>query len=283
MKRRYYLLFLTAFLLSFGATFKPVLVPGKYPVKPEGSWAMVNFPKDSFHSDNVQVFSSEKPEKLKLEIPEDRFAGFHFGKIVLGNAGTVYDFVIGNQNSYFFDALFIDQDQNGVITTKEEVKMEEQQNVALGFTRQILEAQTKLDVAYRLSQGAKIKRTLSLTMTFFYQKTPDALLTLYMVRNNTFLVGTGMTAKDPVFFALVDADGNGNYNDYGVDMIFFDKNGDNRFDYLKEKQTLAELQEIYGMDRKKGIYRFIVSPWPTQLGIIDGLESFNLKDYEPAS
>lgn len=283
MKKGCYLLFLALFILSLGATFRPVLLPGTYQVKPEGSWEMVHFPKNSFHNDNVFIFSSEKPEHLRLELPEGRYAGYQYGKIALGNAGTVYDFVIGNQNSYFFDSLFIDLDQNGVITLQEEVKMDEQQNIAMGFTRQILQAQVKFDVNYDLSSGKQIQRTLAIVLTFFYQKTPDSLMVFYTVRNNTLLVGTGMTSKDPIFFALVDADGNGIYNDYGVDMLLFDRNGDKRFDYVKERQVLAELQELSGLDRKKGIYRFVVPVFPEQIGIVDGLDSFMLQDFEPLS
>lgn len=283
MKKRFYLLFLAVFILSWGATYKPVLVPGTYTVKPEGSWALVDFPKDSYHSEGIQIFLGEKPDKLKIELVDGRFAGYQYGRIALGNAGTVYNFIIGSQNSYFFDSLFIDQDRNGIITPKEEVKMEEKQNVALGYTRQILEAQTKLDVTYRLSSGEELKRTLDISITFFYQKTPDNLIVFYTVKNNTLFVGSGMTGKNPVYFALVDADGNGNYNDYGVDMIFYDLNGDNRFDYTKETRVLAELQELIGMDKKKGIYRFVLGVWPTKLGVIDGQEKFNMKDYEPGS
>ena len=282
MKHWAYILLMACLILSIGATYKPVLTPGIYPVEPNGDWDLVDFPKDTYHPDAFHVFLLQRPEDIKLELPEGKFDDYQFGEITLGNAGTTYQFVIGNQKNYFYDRLYVDLNQDGVITTEEEIELIEQQNIALGYTRQILEAHLTLDVEYALEDDKKTTHELDIVLTFFYQRAQDNVIAFYTVRNNTFLVGTGMGDKNPVYFALVDADGNGIYNDLGIDMLFVDKNGDHRFDYRKETGVLAGLQEMRGPDGKKGIYRLILSAWPGKLGIVDWFAEYDLTDFEAA-
>jgi hypothetical protein len=267
-------------ILAMGASFKPIFLPGVYDLKPEGTWDLVSFPKDVYHYDKFSTYSTSKPANLKLDFPTDRFAGFQYSRFTLGNAGNVFNFVIANQRNYFYDALYIDLDHNGVITAKEEVKIEEKQNVALGYVFQSFEADPKIIVDYRISGGKVIARPLDIKLTFVYQKNSQRAEAFYILKNNTLMTGTTLSEKDPLYFAIADGDNNGCYNDFGNDLVFFDRNGDRKFDYVKESQPLAELQDIK-VNRKTNIYRLVLSPWPVKLGIISINQTYKLADFEP--
>lgn len=284
MKRWMILLISLCLLLAIGASFKPVFVPGSYEVKPDGSWDSVEFPKDVYHTDKFSAFSQDQPANLKLEIPEGKFASYQFGRVLLGDAGTAYNFVIGNQKNFFYDTLYFDLDRNGVITVKEEVKLDEKQNIALGYVFQIFSADPKLKVDYRSSNGKTVTRELDIRMTFVYEKNSERANAFFLVRNSTLFTGTTLSENgSPLVFAIADGDANGCYNDFGTDLVFYDKNRDNKFNYVKESQTLAELQEMKGPDRKKDIYRLILFPWPTKLMIVPGIDKVNPADVEPRS
>lgn len=282
MKRWTGIIIAVGLLLAMGAAFKPIFVPGSYDVKPDGTWDLVQFTKDNYHIDKPSTFSMIQPDGLKLELPEGKFVAYQYGKIALGNAGNVFNFVIGNQKNYFYDTLYIDLDHNGIITTKEEVKLEEKQNIAQGYVIQILTADARLNVDYSLTNGKILTRPLDMVLTFFYEKNAELTNTFYIIHNNTLFTGTTLAENgSPLFFAIADGDNNGCYNDFGTDIVFYDKNHDNKFDYVKESQTLAELQEMKGEDRKKDIYRLNLFAWPTRLVITPGKSPINPADVEP--
>jgi hypothetical protein len=280
MKRWIGLFAALGLVLTMGASFKPVFIPGVYDVKPDKHWDIVDYPKTEYHYGKFSTYSPYKPAHLKLELPADRFAGFQYGWFTLGNAGNVFYFVIANQRSYFYDAFYIDLDRNGVITPKEEVRMEEKQSVALGYVFQTYEAEFQVNVDYRLSQGKQITRPLDLKLTFVYQKNAQRAEAFYILKNNTLFTGTTLSEKDPLYFAIADGDSNGCYNDFGVDIVFFDRNRDGKFEYGKESQPLAELQDIR-VGRKSEIHRLVLAPWPLKLGIINTNQAYKYSDFEP--
>lgn len=279
MKRKWLALLLAMFLFALGAGDRPTLTPGIYAVKPEKGWDRVVFGKGERHRQPVKYFISEQTKDLRLDLPKERFASFSFSHFPLGNAGTEYTLVVGSQNRYFFDTLYIDLNRDGVISPQEEIKMHERQNIALGYTVQELEAETSLNVTYRTSTGKHVEHPLDIRLTFYYGKFSDEPVIFYMIQNDTFLQGTGLSGGKPMIFAVVDGNGNGNYNDLGEDLFFYDKNGDGKFQYSKESQILKALHNLK-VGRGNCIYRFIAPVFPGKIGLIDADSGYSMIDFE---
>jgi len=280
VKRRWLIFLVFGLLFAIGAGNRPVLTPGIYPVQPGGDgWDQVVFDKKSNYRPGIKYFTAIQPSDVRLELPKERFASFSFGRFSLGNAGTEYTMVIGSQNRYFFDTLYIDLDRDGVITAREEVKMNERQSVALGYTVQELDAEARLTVAYRTSTGKIVEHPLDIRLIFYYGKFSDEPMVFYMVQNTTFLQGTGLLNGKPLSFALVDGDGNGRYNDWGDDFLFYDKNGDGKYHFGKESQVLNPLHDLK-IGQNNGIYRLIVPVFPAKIGLIAADADYKMADFE---
>ena len=90
--------------------------------------------------------------------------------------------------------------------------------------------------------------------------------------------GMGLNGK-PLSFALVDGDGNGRYNDWGDDFLFYDKNGDGKYHFGKESQVLNPLHDLK-IGQNNGIYRLIVPVFPAKIGLIAADADYKMADFE---
>jgi hypothetical protein len=104
--------------------------------------------------------------------------------------------------------------------------------------------------------------------------------------NATFLDGEihiaiGETVKK-MNIRLIDANGNGCFNDYGADLIMVDLNSNNYFQ-KRESFKLAEFFDFQGSAGEQMQLRIIVPPYPRKIAVISAGQGYNLADLEAES
>jgi hypothetical protein len=290
MRRIILLIILLVFLLiSSGFTFfKKVSVPvnGVYSLKKKTLTYFDLVSKDiNLHANLAELIDS-KPDDLDIEISDfDKLIDPEFGSFRLGNNNKKIWFLMGRDSKGFWSELYIDQNLDYTIDSKERLKtFQTIETQDQGF--KIAEATSLIPILLKVSYKGLTKEFeqnlyfFILTAVYTKNKTSE---TIVKAVNASFFDGQMKVkiGKDEklVKYRILDFDANGCYNDYNNDLIYTDLNNDGFFT-KNEGQTLQEYFSFTDSNKGKKQLHMILLPFPAKFAVTDDSQDFNLSELE---
>ncbi|MGE5604731.1 MAG: hypothetical protein ACM3YE_03460 [Bacteroidota bacterium] len=266
----------------------PIPIEGIYPLKTKTLTIFDLYSQEYRFTYNVAEVVEAKPEKVTIGFDLQRLNDYRFGSFKLGNNNQQTWFVMGKDDQGYWSEFYIDQNNDLKIKESEKIKsFQSGQDRVKGLDRS--QSLTLIPVRIRVSYkglAGEIQKNLYLfilTTVLSKNKASDLLVEAITA---SFLDGEIQVAsgeiKKRINFRLIDANGNGCFNDYGSDLIFFDLNS-NDYYQQNESHKLVEffnLQTITGEEKQ---LRIIVPPFPAKLAVIEADQDYDLLELEAKS
>jgi hypothetical protein len=237
-------------------------------------------------SNTAEVIEA-KPDYLAVQWDAGKLDNVKYGYFKLGNHDQKTWFGFGKNPTTGKLDFYIDQNGDNRLDNKEKVE--------------------SLDVVSHKSSGYAIEEYYSLipaplTVTYkgydrVFQKKLYFFFDIQFAtkKNSTeIMVGTftasflegemtvqaGKTKKQ-MKVRLMDANGNGCFNDYGKDLIYMDINSDDYF-RKRESQPITEFYDFPGPNQQKQQLRFVVLPMPAKVAVVEATADFDRAQLEGA-
>lgn len=279
---------LVAMLLLGCETPMPVPLEGIYQVKNKTLTIFDLSSQEYQYKYNIAEVVESKPAALTLEIDPEQLSDRRFGSFRLGNNRQRTWFVMGRDADGYWSEFYIDQNNDLVIQEKEKVKsFQSGRDRVKGMQR--AQSMTLIPVRIKVSYkglNGEIQKNLYFFMITTVLSKNDASDILVEAITASFFDGeikvlSGETVKR-MNFRLIDANGNGCFNDYGVDLLFIDRNFDHYFQ-AKEGHRLIEFFDLPLSTGGLKQLRIIVPPYPARVGVIEADQEYDLGDFEAQS
>jgi hypothetical protein len=264
----------------------PLPLPDFYPVKLRNLtfFDLVSKDLDMLQWNQAELTESKPPE-LEVNLGELDLTEGKFGCFKFGNLGQKVWFWMRKDSDGYWSEFYIDQDRDQQIEKNERVKgFQTGQDSFQGIQRfQALSlVPVSLKVAY---QGAKAEFERNL---YFFIRTG-----VYQKKNLADSMVSAVTAgflegefKVPdrggskmVKFRIMDANGNGCFNDYGTDLLMMDLNRDGYF----RKKEIDKLAEYVVSSDKKHQWRVVVPPFPAKIAVVEVAAEIDSVALEPSA
>ncbi len=230
----------------------------------------------------AELFES-KPEDLEVDIGDLDLSEVKYGCFQLGNHGQKIWFFMGKDDEDYWSEFYIDQNLDQRIEKKEKIKgFQTGQNLVRGIRS--MEALSLVPVSITVSyKGIKTefeKKLYFFIKTGIYKKN-DLSDTIVTAITASFLEGEFNIPENGklrlVKFRIIDVNGNGCFNDYGIDFLMMDLNHDGYF-RKNESDKLAEYP--YSSDKRQQ-WRIIVPPFPAKIAVINAISEMDPSILEP--
>ncbi len=237
---------------------------------------------------NVAEVVEAKPEKLTIGFDLKQLTEYRFGSFRLGNNNNRTWFVMGKDDQGYWSEFYIDQNNDLEIKENEKIKsFQSGQDKVKGLDRSqsLSLIPIRIRVSYKGSAGEIYKNLYFFIITTVLSKNNASDLLVEAI-TASFLDGeiqvvSGETAKR-MNFRLIDANGNGCFNDYGTDLIFIDQNFDDYY-HSNESHKLVEFFDLSAASGDEKQLRIIVPPYPAKIAIIEAGQDYDLADFEAVS
>lgn len=279
-----------ASFLFVGFTRKPPIpAEGIYPVKLR-SLTIFDLRTDEMKRIfGVQAELTEtKPDYLKIDPELAEIKQVRFGSFKVGNNEQKVWFLITKDPQGYWAGIYIDQNADNRIAVNERVR-----GVETGYGKEgkneYFAAITDIPVPIRVSfKGANSeiqkKQYFFVQIKTYFKK--KELESFAIMVSSSFLDGemrvvAGREVKN-VRFRIIDADGNGCFNDFGKDHLMLDVNNDGYMD-TKEVWPLTEYYTVIGPDKQRKQLRMVVPPHPAKIAVVGATENVDWAQLEPAS
>lgn len=237
---------------------------------------------------NVAEIVESKPEKLSIGFDLNKLSEYRFGSFILGNNSQRTWFVMGKDEQGYWSEVYIDQNNDFIIKENEKVKSFQsgQDKVKrLDRYQSMSMIPVKIRVSYKCSTGEIQKNLYFFILTTVYSKkgTSDLLAEAITASflDGQIDVASGETVKK-MNFRLIDANGNGCFNDYGIDLMFIDLNFNNYFQ-KRESFRLVEFFDFPVSAAEQKQLRIIVPPYPAKIAVIGADQEYDLNSLEATS
>lgn len=266
----------------------PVPVQGVYPLKTK---TLTIF---DLYSQEYQIYYNRaevveaKPEKITIGFDLQGLNDYRFGSFKLGNNNQRTWFVMGKDDQGYWSEFYIDQNNDLQIKENEKIKsFQSGQDRVKGLDRSqsltLIPVRTK--VSYKGLTGEIQKNLYLFILTTVLSKNNASDLLVEAI-TASFLDGeiqvTSGEVKKRINFRLIDANGNGCFNDYGVDLIFFDLDADDYYHH-NEGHKLVEFFNFKTPTGAEKQFRIIVPPYPAKMAIIEADQEYDLVELEAKS
>jgi hypothetical protein len=288
MRKFLYLAVIGLGLLSFGFTWKyPVPLEGNYPLK------LKTLTIFDLSSGEIPIFGSmaeltdSKPDFLAIDgIESQQFSRVKFGNFRFGNNEVKCWFMIAQNSAGYWDSFYLDQNLDNRLTKKEEIKsFQTNRRKKSGYA--IWQADSLIPVSVKISYKG-ITREYQQNLYFFISTIAESKKDEYHVSavaySASFLEGEFKAATNKgnrlYKFIIIDADGNGCFNDYGKDLLFMNLRQDGSF-HKNECQKLPEFFDSTGADKTIKQLRINLLPFSLKLGITEAISDFDPAQLEP--
>ncbi len=266
----------------------PVPLEGTYPLKNKTLTIFDLYSKENKIYYNVAEVVESKPEKLTIGFDLGQLIEYRFGSFKFGNNNRQTWFVMGKDSQGFWSEFYIDQNNDLIIKEKEKVKsFQSGQDKVKGFERaqSLSLIPVRIKVSYK-GMAEEIQKNLYFFIITTVLSKNEASDLLVEAITASFLdgevkVASGETVKS-VNFRLIDANGNGCFNDYGADLILIDQNSNNYFQ-TNESHKLAEFFDLTDSTGKQKQLRIVIPPYPAKIAIIGADQEYDLLDLEAKS
>ena len=266
----------------------PVPVEGTYPLKTKTLTVFDLYSQENKIYYNVAEVVESKPEKLTIGFDLKKLTEYRFGSFIFGNNNRQTWFVMGKDSQGFWSEFYIDQNNDLKIKENEKVKgFQSGQDKVKGFGRaqSMSLIPVRIRVSYKGTAG-EIQRNLYFFIITTVLSKKEASDLLVEAVTASFLDGeikvvSGGTVKK-MNFRLIDANGNGCFNDYGTDLIYIDQNFNNYY-HADESHQLVEFFDPPVSTGEQKQLRIIVPPYPAKMAIIEADQEYDLLDLEAKS
>jgi hypothetical protein len=279
---------LITFLIMGCSSTMPAPLKGIYPLKTKTLTIFDLYSKEYEVYYNVAEIVESKPEKLTLGFDLNQLTEYRFGSFIFGNNNQRTWFVMGKDPQGYWSDFYIDQ--NNDLTIKENEKIKSFQSgwdrfKGMDRNQSMTMIPVRIKVQFKGLSGEIQKNLYFFIVTTVLSKNGASDLFAEAI-SATFLDGEiniaiGETVKK-MNVRLIDANGNGCFNDYGADLIFIDLNFDNYF----QKQESFKLVEFYDLQESAEEVkqlRIIVPPYPRKIAVLEAGQDYDLVDLEAES
>lgn len=266
----------------------PAPLEGAYPLKTKTLTIFDLYSQENKIYYNVAEVVESKPEKLSIGFDLKKLTEYRFGSFIFGNNNRQTWFVMGKDSQGFWSEFYIDQNNDLKIKENEKVKsFQSGQDKVKGFERaqSMSLIPVRIRVSYKGTAGEIQKNLYFFIVTTVLSKNEASDLLVEAI-TASFLDGeikvvSGETVKR-MNFRLIDANGNGCFNDYGADLIYIDQNSNNYY-HPNESHQLVEFFDLPASTGEQKQLRIIVPPYPAKMAIIKADQEYDLLDLEAKS
>lgn len=281
------LLFIAAIIIGCNGKM-PVPVEGVYSLKTKTLTIFDLYSQEYGIIYNVSEVVEAKPEKITVDFDLEQLNDYRFGSFKLGNNNQRTWFIMGKDDQGYWSEFYIDQNNDFTIKENEKImSFQSGQDRVKGLNRS--QSMTLIPVQVRVSYKGltgEIQKNIYLFILTTVLSKNNASDLLVEAITASFLDGeiqvvSGGTAKR-INFRLIDANGNGCFNDYGTDLIFFDLNSDG-FYQRNEGHRLVEFIDLQTPTGQLRQFRVIVPPYPGKVAIIEADQDYDLAELEAES
>lgn len=267
------------FCVGWSYRMPSYLNPGVYQLSPRTTWS--SLPASAFKLVKDDISSAE-PKDLKAAPQIKAGQKAVYASFTLGNAGQKVNYLAILDEKAKWQSLYVDVNGDNCF--------DEQDRVDLSFEEQVRGNRLKytiepvvIPVSYKNSAGRIIRKKLQVDIYLFYN--PNNSLVETMHRVVTWFEGEGRFSPKkgleyPVRFALVDLNGDGNFNNFSEDAVYIDLNYDGVFGQ-RERVTFRSLFDLQTATGENKQYRQYVFPWPYRLAIVPVAEWESSSFYDP--
>ncbi len=280
--------FLLTFFIVGCSTKMPAPVEGTYALKTKTLTIFDLYSEQYEIYYNVAEVVESKPDKLTVAIDLNQFTEYRFGSFIFGNNNRPTWFLMGKDAQGYWSEFYIDQNNDLIIKEQEKVKsFQSGQDKVKGLERaqsmSLIPVQIK--VAFKGLSGEIEKNLYFFIITTVFSKNGASDLVAEAI-TASFLDGEINVAYEGTIkkmkFRLIDANGNGCFNDYGTDLIFIDLNYNNYFQ-KRESFKLVEFFDFQTSNGEQKQLRIIVPPYPAKIAVIGVDQEYDLIDLEAKS
>lgn len=266
----------------------PIPIEGIYPLKTKTLTIFDLYSQEYRVTYNVAEVVEAKPEKITIDFDLERLKDYRFGSFKLGNNNQQTWFVMGKDDEGYWSEFYIDQNNDLKIKENEKIKsFQKGQDRVKGLDRS--QSLTWIPVRIRVSYkglAGEIQKNLYLFISTMVLSKNNASDLLVEAITASFLdgeiqVASGKATKR-INFRLIDANGNGCFNDYGTDLIFFDLDSDGYFQQ-NESHKLVEFFNLRAATGDEKQLRIIIPPFPAKLAVIEADQEYDLLALEAKS
>lgn len=266
----------------------PLPLPGIYPIKMK-TLTYLDLASKSLNDLgwNTAELTESMPFGLTVAFDYSKMKNVQFGRFQLGNREQKVWFLMAQDDSGNWSEFYIDQNLDMQLTAKERVKSIQPtgQDRHRGIDRRLELGliPVSLRIPYKGS-NREFEQNLYFFIcinTFSKKDLSDIMVGLITA---SFLEGEFQVASGRSFktarFRILDANGNGCFNDYGTDLVFIDLNGDGYFE-KNERQALKEFF-VNASGARRRQYEMVVPPFPVKLGVFPTDEEYDPIQLEPS-
>lgn len=262
----------------------PVPLPGVYPVKVRNLtyFDLVSKDLDMLRLSQAELTES-KPENFEVDLGETDLTEMKYGCFKFGNLDQKTWFLVGKDTDGYWSDFYIDQNMDQRIEKSERIKgFQTGRDIVRGIDR--MQALSLVPVSIKvLFKGARAefeKNLYFFIRTDGYQKNnlEDTMVTSVTASflEGEWNVSDGRKTKT-VKFRIVDANGNGCFNDFGTDYLMMDLNQDGFF----RKKESDKLMEYPVSPDKKQQYRVVIPPFPAKIAVVNVTDEIDPMALEP--
>ena len=266
----------------------PVPVKGVYPLKTKTLTIFDLYSQEFGIVYNVAEVVEAKPQKVTVDFDLDQLDEYRFGSFKLGNNNQRIWFVMSRDAEGYWSEFYIDQ--NNDLTIKENEKImsfQSGQDRVKGLKRyqSMTLIPARVRVSYKGFTGEIQKDIYLFILTTVLSKNNASDLLVEAI-TASFLDGeiqvVSGKAVNGINFRLIDANGNGCFNDYGIDLIFFDLDSDG-FYQSNESHRLVEFVDLQTSTGGLRQFRVVLPPFPAKVAVIEADQDYDLAELEAES
>lgn len=268
------------FLLGWSYRMPKHLSPGVYQLEERTTWS--SLPQTAFKLVKDDM-ASVAPKDYAVAERLKKGGKTVFASFPLGNANQRVQYLALLDEKSKWQGLFVDINRDRVFDEQDQVLLSFEENVRgsrLKYTAEPL----LIPVDYKTSAGRIIQKSLRVEIYLF--SNPDSGFVETMHRVTSWFEGEVRFAPEkgleyPVRLALVDLNGDGNFNNFSQDAIYLDLNYNGVFE-KNERASFSSLFELGEKNRQKIQYRNYVFQWPYRFAVVPVSEWESASFYEPA-
>lgn len=265
------------------------LVEGIYPVKLR-NLTYIDLVSGEI-PDNISALAElteSRPAQLQVAPEILQMKDIKFGSFKLGNIDQKTWFVIGEEDGAW-PTIYLDQNQDQTITVSEKIdgfSTQKLRNKKGGeLIRGGMGTPIPIEVRFRGEMGFIRKQQYFFINVQHYEYEGKSDLLIFLT-SASFLDG-----EIPVWIGneyknekirIIDGNGNGCFNDYGVDILSIDTNFDGYFT-KNENRPLNEFFDYIGPDQKQKQLRLVITAHPAKIAIVDAGQPINRAELEALS
>lgn len=237
---------------------------------------------------NIVELVDSKPDGLEVEPDLSKVNQYKFGIFKVGNNEQKVWFLLIRDAQNIWSEVYVDQNCDNRIILAEKIRgfqNYEGKYKSYHTNNSFSMIPAPIRVSYK-GANSEIQKKLYFFISISTYSNKGDSDTMVEVLSASFLDGEMKVLSGKEFklvkFRILDANGNGCFNDFGTDLLFIDSNNDG---YFKKKEgfVLKEFIDYVGPDKVKKQLRVIIPPLPGKVAIVEAMQEFDSAQLEAVS